>query len=404
MVHLPSPSPVPSHSSRLAKSPLQSRVPSSEYLPVPRHASGSQQSSPLLEPTPLSDKTLNDDDLGHGWSSPQAPMQKQKRKYLFSRISPLNWICYTLHSLLIIIHALLLGMLLTGVDHHIIIPPIKANFYSMMLTVIQQTFFTVYQGALVVITQQLALRSNLLRRQTLTALHDKSVAWGGLGASILSLWRQGSVPTAVYGTFCVVLYLLSISILHVSSSSLIDVETYDTNVSSLVKTSLGLPNMTVVGEAYDEQSWDNAGAVASSIGQLPATFNYGVVNNIVYDTLTDTTGVGNATVNAPIFTVKCYSAEEVNSTSSQTDTFIAWGDFDYSFAPHTFLRGCPFVYRASTTRRGEGPFAYFPIPPPIPDSNGALGTTFPVTGTIYGYQTKSKPPHVRCPTLLRRRS
>lgn len=50
-------SPMPSRSSRVAKSPLHSRLPSSEYLPVPRRMSGSQQSSSLLEASTLSDKS-----------------------------------------------------------------------------------------------------------------------------------------------------------------------------------------------------------------------------------------------------------------------------------------------------------------------------------------------------------
>ncbi|KAF8841052.1 hypothetical protein BDN67DRAFT_967684 [Paxillus ammoniavirescens] len=375
-------SPMPSCSSRAVKNPLHSRLPSSEYLPVPRHTSGSQQSRHLLEASTLSDKTLNGE--GREWPSPQGSMKKRP-KTLLSGISPLNWVCYVLHALLIILHTVLLGMLLTGIDHRIPIPPAKANFYSVLLTVIQQMFFTVYQGALVVITQQLTLRSNLLRRQTLTALHDKSVAWGGLGASILSLWRQVSVPAAVHGTFCVVLYLVSISILHVSSSSLISVETYNTNVSSIVGTILGLPNMTAVEGVYDSESWDNAGAIASTFWQLPVAHNYGFANSTVYDILVDTTGVGTTTVNATTFTAKCYCAEQVVNISSSdpSDVTIEWGDLNASIGTIPLYEGTLW-FAGSLPGEVEGRLLTFLSSPPIPDSNGALGTTFPVVGTING--------------------
>ncbi|KAF9228112.1 hypothetical protein BS17DRAFT_805709 [Gyrodon lividus] len=388
MSDLSPPSPVPSHSSQLAKSPRRNRITSSEYFPVPIRPSGSQQSFPLLDTSTFSEKSLSGDDQSQVWSSPRARPRKQKSKTLFSDIPPLNRICYVLHALLIILHAFLLGMLLNGIDHRITMPPTKANRYSVMLTVLQQTFFTVYQGALVVITQQLALRSNLLRRQTLTALHDKSVAWGGLGASILSLWRQGSVPTAIYGALCVVLYLLSISILHVSSSSLIDVETYDTNVPSVVRTSLGLPNMTAVRDGYDTQSWDNAGAVSSAIGQLPTMFNYGVINSTVYDIVMDTTGVGTVTVNATTFTVKCYSAEQYTTVySNQTNATIEWGNYESSLLLMPLYEGALWFVGDQLQGEVKGRLLTFLSFPPVPDSNGASGTTIPVMGTIRGMQT-----------------
>ncbi|KIK95690.1 hypothetical protein PAXRUDRAFT_365496 [Paxillus rubicundulus Ve08.2h10] len=336
-VSMASPSPMPSYPSRLAKGPPHKRRPSSEYLPVPRRAPGQQSRAPSELPT-ISDKTLNDDDQGYTCSSPQSPMKKQKHKSMCSGILPLTWICYSLHALLIILHVILLGMQLTEMDHSIPFSPTEANFYSVLLTVVQQTFFTAYQGALVVITQQLALRSNLLRRQTLTSLHDKSVAWGGIGASVLSLWRQVSVPTAVRGTLCVVLYLVSISILHVSSSSLIDVETYDSNVLSPVRTLLGLPNMTAVEVVYKNESWDNAGAVASALGQLPTTYNHGLVNSTVYDIVLDTTGIGNVTVHATTFTAKCYSAQQAYNVSAN-QTIIEWGDFNTNLSAMPLYEG-----------------------------------------------------------------
>ncbi|KIJ61257.1 hypothetical protein HYDPIDRAFT_31555 [Hydnomerulius pinastri MD-312] len=383
MAYRLSPSPLASQTSLPLRSSPHSRTPSFDYQPVPRHTSGAQQHSPLSPVSPLPPQTLDRDDQALLSSPPGPHVRKQEHAFLVSGFSLLHWVCYVLHWLLVIMHAVLLGMLLTGVDHRVTISPTKANFYSVLLTVVQQTFFTIYQGALVVITQQLALRSNLLRRQTLTALHDKSSAWGGLGASILSLWRQGSMPTAVYGTLCVVLYLVSISVLHVSSSSLVDIETYNNNVPSLVKTNLGVPNMTAVMEAFDDQSWDNVAVVASAIGQLPETFNYGVAGNTVYDTLTDTSGVGNVTVNATTFTVKCYSANTAQIPFDSSSVNIVWGDFTTFFTIFPLYEGALWFVDGQLEGPVKGRLLSFLSFPPIYDSNGSNGTMFPVIGTVY---------------------
>ncbi|KAI0788914.1 hypothetical protein BC629DRAFT_1440116 [Irpex lacteus] len=76
---------------------------------------------------------------------------------------------------------------------------------SITVSVIAQTFGTLYLAALVLVTQRLSLICDIHTRQTLTALHDKLSAWLGLGSSILTLvdqvkcyvyravpWRSGS--------------------------------------------------------------------------------------------------------------------------------------------------------------------------------------------------------------------
>ncbi|KIJ18128.1 hypothetical protein PAXINDRAFT_154045 [Paxillus involutus ATCC 200175] len=343
----------------VTEGPLHRKLSSSEYLPVPRHASGSQQSSPLLEGPTLS----NNSNASHKSTRADltdrlpAALNSDNRGYC-SIGDAVDW----------------------DRPSHIN----STNQGKLLFCIIDRYAANVYQGALIVITQQLALRSNLLRRQTLTALHDKSVAWGGLGASILSLWRQVSVPAAVHGTLCVVLYLVSISILHVSSSSLINVETYNTNVPTTVRTLLGLPNMTAVETVYDEESWGNAGAVASALGQLPTMYNHGLVNSTVYDIVLETTGVGNTTVNATTFSAKCYSAEQVyNSLSEDAPITIEWGGVNASFFAFPLYEGALWFVE-SQLQDVQGGLLTFLSSPPIPDSNGALGTTFPVVGTIYG--------------------
>ncbi|KIJ18129.1 hypothetical protein PAXINDRAFT_154046 [Paxillus involutus ATCC 200175] len=88
--------------------------------------------------------------------------------------------------------------------------------------------------------------------------------------------------------------------------------------------------MTAVQKMYGDESWDNAGAVASALGQLPTTVNHGLVNNTVYDILMDTSGVGNATVDATTFTTKCYSAKHAYTVAAN-QTNIEWGSLNVTY-------------------------------------------------------------------------
>ena len=76
---------------------------------------------------------------------------------------------------------------------------------------------------MVLLAQNLALRRDLNARQTLTAIHDKSRAWLGLGSSLASLYQQTKLRAAAWGVLAVTAYLTGISVLHITISSLLDV-------------------------------------------------------------------------------------------------------------------------------------------------------------------------------------
>lgn len=66
------------------------------------------------------------------------------------------------------------------------------------------------------LTQRLALRGYLYTSQTLTAIHDKSTTWLGLGSAFASLWQQFKLPAAVPGVVLIILYLLATFALHIT--------------------------------------------------------------------------------------------------------------------------------------------------------------------------------------------
>ncbi|KAI6010597.1 hypothetical protein EDC04DRAFT_2610117 [Pisolithus marmoratus] len=96
--------------------------------------------------------------------------------------------CYALHVILVSIHVILLVLHKYRSEKTVTIPPNTPVIIGV--TVILQTFGIVYGVFLVWLTQQLALRRDLLRDQTLTAIHDKAGAWSGLGAALSTFVEQ----------------------------------------------------------------------------------------------------------------------------------------------------------------------------------------------------------------------
>ncbi|KAI6010594.1 hypothetical protein EDC04DRAFT_789942 [Pisolithus marmoratus] len=130
--------------------------------------------------------------------------------------------CYALHVILVINYVVLLVLYADGLAALVPIPTkIPNDVATASVTFILQTLGTGYSIFLVWITQRLALRRELLQKQTLTAIHDKASAWNGLGAGLNSLWDQSRVNGSTSGVFLVIVYLGGIFVLHITSGSLI---------------------------------------------------------------------------------------------------------------------------------------------------------------------------------------
>lgn len=109
----------------------------------------------------------------------------------------------------------------------------------------------IYTVALIGVTQQLAIRGIVLKRQTLTAAHDESAAWTGLGSALLAVWRQTRIAASVVGTLSVAIYLIGISVLHISTPSLFNLQVFPRPNASTVSTQIGMPNITDDVYQYD---------------------------------------------------------------------------------------------------------------------------------------------------------
>lgn len=98
------------------------------------------------------------------------------------------------------------------------------------------------------VTQKLALSYNFHKDGTLTAMHDITCAWAGVGSALATLHSQMSLAASVVGTLSVVGYLGGISILHVTTPSLISIEAFNQSVLSNVQT-LGSPQFNASDDA-----------------------------------------------------------------------------------------------------------------------------------------------------------
>ncbi|KAJ7437404.1 hypothetical protein FB451DRAFT_1378620 [Mycena latifolia] len=164
------------------------------------------------------------------------PASAAPAKPWFKSTEALRILSLSLHSTLIAIHLALVGVWAKGLEHHLISTLENQKLVSSLITAILTTFGTIYSAVLVLVTQTLSIRRSLRMDQTLTATRDNSAAWAGIGSAILHVWHQKSVPASVIGVFSTLLYLGNILVLHITTPSLVSLQTFNSSRSVLVPT------------------------------------------------------------------------------------------------------------------------------------------------------------------------
>ncbi|KAJ7108153.1 hypothetical protein C8R44DRAFT_857727 [Mycena epipterygia] len=152
----------------------------------------------------------------------------------------LPMLCVILHLWLIFLHVLAFAVAVRHLEHAVVFPLDRESIISPAISGITTAFATIYTSILVLISQTLAMRRNLRMEQTLTAAHDKFAAWSGIGSALLRLWNQRIVPSSVLGTLSVFLYLTNILVVHITTPSLLSLQTFNASQSTNVTTH-GLP-------------------------------------------------------------------------------------------------------------------------------------------------------------------
>ncbi|KAG1767899.1 hypothetical protein EV702DRAFT_979800 [Suillus placidus] len=239
--------------------------------------------------------------------------------------------CYVLHGMLVMIHIVLVISYIFRWEHRVTLPftPMNTDFWPVVLSASLQAFYTLYTAVLVFLTQRLAISRALIRRLKLTAIHDISGAWAGLGSALSSVWKQTGIPASLWATTAVTTYLVCISVLHVTSSTLLQFQTFNSSMTTRVSTTLGwvdASNSSAVG--WTVPYWVAITAFLPAISQFPGLVSTGLSSNTVYDTLKTSSVVGHATVNATTIASSCgllpnvtYSQNN-NMASTSTPVFV----------------------------------------------------------------------------------
>ncbi|KAI6139704.1 hypothetical protein BKA82DRAFT_4221299 [Pisolithus tinctorius] len=292
-----------------------------------------------------------------------------------------TWMCYAFHVILIIIHVVLLALHKFRREQNVVVPSnISNNVASVGVTTILQVFGTGYGILLVWLTQRLALRRDLLQRQTLTATHDKTGAWSGLGAALSTLLDQFKLKAATCGVLLVMLYLGGIAVLHVTSCSLMSLVPFDNTHVANAPTQYGMLNLA---DLPLDTYWNTATALIRSISGYPGLLNTtGLRGATLYETLPARSGYGNATVAAVTFGAQCYSLTNVSATlNSGLNGSYTVSAADGDQPPVTYSPIYSLYENVTYEVYANGRAVTILATPPILDANNNAGSTFNITQT-----------------------
>ena len=105
-----------------------------------------------------------------------------------------------------------------------------------------------YLAILLFCAQKISLRRHLHAKQNLTAIHDQSQAWLGLGAALQAAWDQFNVHAAPLHVYCIVLYLLGLLGLGITMPRMYDIAQANHHDTSFLNITNYLP---IVGSSKE---------------------------------------------------------------------------------------------------------------------------------------------------------
>ncbi|KAJ7610620.1 hypothetical protein DFH06DRAFT_171956 [Mycena polygramma] len=215
--------------------------------------------------------------------------------------------CISLHLGLVILHLTLLAIIVNSHAEHAGIFSVQSQHnVSLWITLISTAIGTIYLAATLYVTQTLALRKCLGSSQTLTATHDQTLSWAGIGAAFSSLLAQLALPADIIGTLAITGYLATILTLHVSTPALFAVETFNHTVPAVVPTQ-GFPlwngSDTNASSVFPSDLGDFLQWMSSLVNQSKTV---GLFNGSLYDILAfSSSATTYASVSATGFNVTC---------------------------------------------------------------------------------------------------
>ena len=152
------------------------------------------------------------------------------------------------------------------------------------------------------ITQQLATSAIVAQEHYLTAVHDITQAWTGIGAALYALWKQTKVASSTWTLLGVVSYLACVSTLHIASTTIMQFTAFNSSSIITMQSEMAFPNATVLANG----TWQGTSTATPSSSFLSSIQTIGLLNNTLYGILTTTdSSLVNATVNATSLQSTC---------------------------------------------------------------------------------------------------
>ena len=151
----------------------------------------------------------------------------------------------------------------------------------------------------------------LSRPQKLTATHDISGAWAGLGAAAANLWKQTEMASSTKATLLILFYLSCVSVLHVASPTIMEFEAYNATSTTAVPSNSTWPNPSV---NLSTLNMGTAGPLITLMSGLSGLSTDGLINSTLYDTFQKTPQMVNASVNASTIRANCGLLPSLNYT------------------------------------------------------------------------------------------
>ncbi|KAG1843192.1 hypothetical protein F4604DRAFT_1824867 [Suillus subluteus] len=212
-------------------------------------------------------------------------------------------LCTLLHIILVLLHVAILVLSISSIEHLLVLQLTSGNeIWVTILSASSQAFYVIYCTILVYLMQRLTFLENVTRRQTITALHDTVNAWKGLGSALECLWRQSTIPASWWSILSITAYLACVFSLHVVSSSIIQLQTFNSTVDASATKISYWPSPDVDMMTIQ---WQTISALVPTLGRFANPQGMGLHGATLYDIIQSTDTSGRAIVNASSFRANC---------------------------------------------------------------------------------------------------
>ncbi|KAF8439689.1 hypothetical protein L210DRAFT_3760707 [Boletus edulis BED1] len=264
-----------------------------------------------------------------------------------------HYICYAFHAILLALHVVLILLLMHYPEHHVTMAS-DNPWVTTALSVSLQAFYTLYTAGLVFVTQQLAVSTLISQWHYLTAIHDISQAWSGIGAAVSTLWQQTKTSSSIWTLMGVTIYLACVSVLHITSTAIMEFTPFNSTSTISIQSSVTWPNSTVLTNG----SWAGPSEIVPPNTLLANMETVGLLNNTVYDIVNTTNpAFTTAVVNATSLTSGCGLVPNITYFSTNISTTLNFSVDGLGF--------WSFLFNVQSFKKAKNQVVFFSLEPSL---------------------------------------